>query len=293
MSNTLARKFMRTNNVPIEHKSKLCIVQPLTGIGDMVMHAGHIQALVAHYQPEHTTLLCKRSSLAKQYHCALHADACDYLPMASRLLGSHELNYAQKKWLSIKNKSLSLLFIPRLTWKLHQLQATHIIILHPSTKYAVAAWIARIPLRNGYGTGKQKWFLKQRFSISKEIIKQAHYIDKCQQLLDHLKVNRTKRIIPSLDTTKIQAVAQPIKSPFICIGIGASGPDKKWKTTFFLDLIEWLLRNTEQNILLCGGPHENEEATIMLSSLSTHQTRRISNGCSWPISDFMRAASKS
>ena len=68
---------------------------------------------------------------------------------------------------------------------------------------------------------------------------------------------------------KIYLEKKPLKKNYICIGIGGSGNNKKWKINFFKELIEKISLNSKNNntFILAGGVNELNEAQFLIDNL--------------------------
>src|SRR5580692_1740613 len=132
----------------------VAVVQPLPGIGDMVWHLPHIQAIAAHFG-EPVTLVAKPRSLADQL---MESDPAvrdvlwvDLNPEGRR--GAHD----------------GLRGTVCLASELRTRRFRTFIMLHHSHTIAAAALLAGIPHRQGYGWGAQRWLLSGGPYLPKEV----------------------------------------------------------------------------------------------------------------------------
>ena len=68
---------------------------------------------------------------------------------------------------------------------------------------------------------------------------------------------------------KIFLGKKPLKKKYICLGIGGSGNNKKWKIDYFKKLIEKISLNSKNNntFILAGGVNELKEAQYLIENL--------------------------
>lgn len=215
------------------------IVQPLPGIGDMVWHLPHIHAIAATTISGQVDILTKPRSQADRLLCA---DVCvDRILWVERESGGHA--------------GMRGLF--RLADLLRQGNYQRVWILHGSVRYALAAWLAGIPERIGYGVGGQAWLLNVPARLLVED-RHAHPTVRADALLDLLNIPRPEpepRL--SVSAAAEQAVLQRFADwpqPWIALGIGSSEPWKQWGAARFSALALALQR--VGSVFIVGGPGE-------------------------------------
>jgi len=218
------------------------IVQPLPGIGDMVWHLPHIHAIAATTTTTgQVDILTKPRSQADRLLCA---DPCvDRVLWVERDSGHHA---------GIRG-------IFRLAALVRQRTYQRVWILHGSARYALAAWLAGVPERIGYGVGGQPWWLNVAVRLPVEC-RHAHPTVRADALLDLLDVPRMEPEprLPVLAVAE-QAVVERFADwprPWIALGIGSSEPWKQWGAACFAKLALALHRQQAGSVFIIGGPGE-------------------------------------
>lgn len=225
------------------------IVQPLPGIGDMVWHLPHIRAIAATTTSGTVDILTKPRS------------------QADRLLRA-DPGVGQVLWLERESgRHAGLRGLRRLAAMLRQGRYQRVWILHGSARYVLAARLAGIPERLGYGVGLQSLLLTVPLRLPPER-RHAHPILRADALLDALGIARTEtepRLL--LDVESEQAVATRFTAwptPWIALGIGSSEPWKQWGAERFAELALALHRQRAGSIFIIGGPAERALADDIL-----------------------------
>jgi heptosyltransferase-2 len=215
------------------------IVQPLPGIGDMVWHLPHIHAIAATTRTGQVDILTKPRSQADRLLCAD--------PSVGRVL-----------WVERDSYHAGVRGVIRLAALLRREAYQRVWLLHPSSRYMLAAWLAGIPERIGYGTLWQSLLLSTPVRLPAGSLTQA--IARADALLDLLNLPRTEpepRL--SLQPAAEQAVAAHFASwppPWMALGIGSSEPWKQWGAARFAELALTLHRQQTGSIFIVGGPGE-------------------------------------
>ncbi len=226
------------------------IVQPLPGIGDMIWHLPHIHAIAA------TTALGKVDILTKprsQADRLLRADPC-----VGQVLWLERESGPHAGWRGLL----------RLAAKLRQGGYQRAWILHGSARYALAARLAGISERLGYGVGLQSLLLTVSARLPPER-RHAHPILRADALLDVLGISRDEsepRLAVSAEAE--QAVAARFAAwpaPWIALGVGSSEPWKQWGAVRFAELALALHRRRAGSIFIVGGPAEQALAEDVLA----------------------------
>ncbi|MCC8999396.1 MAG: glycosyltransferase family 9 protein [Candidatus Contendobacter sp.] len=229
------------------------IVQPLPGIGDMVWHLPHIHAIAATTLEDRVDILTKPRSQADRL---LGADPCvDRVLWLEREAGRHA---------GIRG-------LLRLAALLRRENYQRVWFLHGSARYVLAARLAGVPERIGYGIGLQSLLLTVPVHLPTRL-RHAHPILRADALLDLLTVRRDERE-PRLtvDATAEQAVAKRFAAwpaPWIALGIGSSEPWKQWGAARFAELALALHRQRAGSIFIVGGPAERVLADEIFSRIN-------------------------
>lgn len=230
------------------------IVQPLPGIGDMVWHLPHIHAIAATTAKGRVDLLTKPRSQADRL---LRADPCvERILWLERETGRHA-------------GPRGLFRLAALLRREHYQRAW---FLHGSARYVLAARLAGIPERIGYGIGLQSLLLNAPVRLPPEL-RHAHPILRADALLDILEIPRAEsepRLV--VDPSAEQAVAARFAAwpaPWIALGIGSSEPWKQWGATRFADLALALRQHQAGSTFLVGGLAERALADDILARVQT------------------------
>ena len=262
----------------------LAIIQPLPGIGDMVVHASHIRAIAQHYQAKRTLLFTKKSTLSTQYAHLFAIHEVHYFLHDSRSLRP-DLSGEERK---DKKKTLchKINFICQFAKILKHKHIDLVVILHHSSKYAIAARLAGIPRRFGYGYKWQKRFLTQSFQLSKTTIKQLYHTKKCDRFLQQMGMEK-KALLPQLIPPAPNRETASVRKNVISLGIGASGIDKQWGAQHFATLCTWITEHSSDAILLCGSTNEQYIVDTILQTIDNKHHHRIAHTCHHSITSII------
>lgn len=228
------------------------IVQPLPGIGDMIWHLPHIHAIAATTMEGRVDLLTKPRSQADRL---LRAD-----PSVGQIL-----------WLEREaGRHAGPRGLLRLAALLRRQGYQRAWFLHGSARYVLAARLAGIPERIGYGVGLQSLLLNKPARLPPSL-RHAHPIARADALLDGLgiiiaRAESEPRL--AVDPSAEQAVVgrfAPWPTPWIALGIGSSEPWKQWGAARFTELTLALHRRRIGSIFIVGGPAERMLADEMLA----------------------------
>lgn len=234
------------------------VIQPLPGIGDMVWHLPHIHAIAAANPDGRVDVLTKRRSLA------------------ARLLAA-DTAVAEVVWLERDARHAGPGGVLQLARELRARGYRRVWILHGSARYALAAWLAGIPERIGYGFGMQKYFVRRANRLP-AAQRADHPIDKATALLRRAGVALTEsepQLV--LDAALCAQVAQTYSGsprPWIALGIGSSEPAKQWGAEKFAALAQALLARGATCFLI-GGPGEAELAERIARQVAAPQARLV------------------
>ena len=262
----------------------LAIIQPLPGIGDMIVHASHIRAISQHYQAKRTILFTKKSSLGAQYAHLFAINEVHYFSHDSRNLRT-DLSGKERK---DKKKTIyhTINFIYQFAKMLKHKHIDLVVILHHSSKYAIAARLAGIPQRFGYGYKWQKHFLTQSFQLSKTTIKQLYHTKKCDSFLQQMGIYE-KALLPQLIPPAPNRETASVRKNVISLGIGASGIDKQWGEQHFATLCTWITEHSSYAILLCGSTNEQYIVDTILQTIDNKHHHRIAHTCHHSITSII------
>lgn len=225
------------------------VIQPLPGIGDMVWHLPHLEA-IARACPEGTvTVLTKRRSRADELF--------DGSSFVRDVLW---LDRAQSGEPPGRHDG------PLGAWRLAADLRSHRFatawILHDAARYALAAQLARVPDRIGFGTGRQRRLLSDR-RILDHADRHRPTVEKATRLLARhgLTVDPTPRYRPPAAASRSVAARYGSRPrPWIGLGIGSSETFKQWGAERFAALAGRLAATVGGTVLALGGPAEGAMA---------------------------------
>ena len=226
----------------IVKKSKVLVVQPLPGMGDIIWHLPHLKAIAANTASNQITLLTKDRSLAHEL-----------------LLGTQyikEVLYLSK----VKKDGQGILGGFRLGNFLKPYKFDQVWILHGSPRYGIAALRAGIKDRIGYGIGWQDAFLTSPYTMTREdmglgAIKKA---SRCLEL-NGVEINQKKPQL-TLTTGALNAAKTLLKNNYnntVGLAIGSSEPSKQWGAENFIHLIDSIRAKYQSQVVLIGGPNDS------------------------------------
>ena len=216
------------------------VIQPLPGIGDMVWHLPHIHAIAGISPGESVTVLTKLRSRADQLFAA-DPRVRDLLWLERESGGQHA----------------GLGGFVRLVWLLRARRFETVWILHDSTRYALAAWLAGIPQRIGSAVGGAGWLLTEAVMLTAEQ-RRMHPIDKADLVVraQHLTLPKTQLMVAAAATQRIAERYQGVTAPWVALGIGSSEPYKQWGAQRFGELACALAARYGFTPFLIGGDGE-------------------------------------
>ncbi|WJW75272.1 glycosyltransferase family 9 protein [Thiohalobacter sp. IOR34] len=216
------------------------VIQPLPGIGDMVWHLPVLHALAGQTEAGRVDVLTKPRSRADQL---LGADPC-----IGRVL-----------WLERgAGRHGGLRGLLRLASELRAAGYRRVWILHNSPRYVLAAWLAGIPERIGYGRSALHRALLTRPVLLSPSEAAGHPIDKAGILLDRLGIAcdpEPRLAIDPAASAAVEARFAHCPRPWLAIGIGSSEPFKQWGEARFVALGK-ALGARAGSLMLVGGPAE-------------------------------------
>lgn len=221
------------------------VIQPLPGIGDMVWHLPHLEAIARTCPDGALTVLTKRRSRADELF--------DGSTFVDRVLW---LERAQSGEPPGRHDG------PLGAWRLAADLRGHgfrsVWILHDSARYALAARLAGVPERIGFGTGRQRRFLSDR-RILDRADRHLPTVEKATRLLalHGLAVDPTPHHHPA-DAATAAVIARhgDLPRPWIGLGIGSSEKFKQWGAGQFAALAGRLAATVGGTVFVVGGPAE-------------------------------------
>jgi heptosyltransferase-2 len=220
---------------------RIGVLQPLPGIGDAVWHLPHVHAIATLAPSKSVTLITKPRSRANEL---LAGDpAVDRVAWLERNPGRHD-GFA------------GLLRFAKL---LRDLQLRRIVILHHSPRYALAARLAHIPERFGYGFGEQR-----RHLTGGPFLNQDRRTSSPIELATALLNAAGLPVLEAEPQLPVSAAARTIvrdmfagrPRPWLALGMGSSEPYKQWGVERFGELAKALPGIGWPSIFLLGGPAE-------------------------------------
>lgn len=228
------------------------VYAPDRGIGDLMWHLPTIRAIAATTPEGRVVLVARPSSRA--------AEVLKVEPSVAKVL------YAPHYKDRLKGV--------RETFDFHRLCRSErpraVWILEKIDRPAIAAFLAGVPERRGFGLGHgQERFLSQGPFLPKAM-RPAHRIDKLEAFEKaHGLVVESREPSLRLDPEAVAAVkaryaGQP--GPWLCLGIGASEPARTWPAERFAQAAA-RLSDLFGTIFWVGGPHETERAKAAIGDL--------------------------
>lgn len=251
----------------------LVVVQPLPGIGDMVWHVAHIRALSA-WAGGPVTVISKPRSLADQ----LFAN-----DPAVRNVVYSDLNPNGRR-----GRHDGVLGFPRLVGLFRQEDYASVVFLHHSRTLAMAALLAGIPDRRGYGWGSQRPFLNNGPFLPKSVSK-LHQLKRATAWLEAAGVpleSDEPRLAAAATERAAARTASGLDGPFIALGIGSSEPRRNWGPRNFGALARLLLDAGWPTVALLGGAADTEHAAAIVAE-SGAPANRFRPVLGWPLPRIM------
>lgn len=221
------------------------VIQPLPGIGDMVWHLPHLEAIARACPDGAVSVLTKRRSRAEELFAG-STFVRDVLWLERAQSGERPGRHDG----------------PLGAWRLAADLRMHGFrtawILHDSPRYALAARLAGIPERHGFGTGRQRRLLSDR-RVLERADRHLPTVDKATRLLalHGLAVDPTPRFEPAAAASAgIAARHGHRPRPWIGLGVGSSETFKQWGVERFAALANRLAATVGGTVFALGGPAE-------------------------------------
>lgn len=228
------------------------VYAPDRGIGDLMWHLPTIRAIAATAQEGRVVLVARPSSRA--------SEVLTVEPSVERVL--HAPHYKGK----LKGVRETIDFFrlcraqrPRAVW-----------ILEKIDRPAIAAFLAGVPERRGFGLGHgQERFLTTGPFLPKSM-RPAHRIDKLEAFEKaHGLVVTSREPELKLDPKALAAVKTRYADrpgPWLSLGIGASEPARTWPAERFAETAS-RLSDLFGTMFWVGGPHEADTARTAIGDL--------------------------
>jgi heptosyltransferase-2 len=228
------------------------VYAPDRGIGDLMWHLPTIRAIAASTPEERVVLVARPSSRA--------AEVLKVEPAVARVL------YAPHYKGKFKGVRETLDFFrlckaerPRAVW-----------ILEKIDRPAIAACLAGVPERRGFGLGHGQERFLNRGPFLPKAMRPAHRLDKLEAFeRAHDLAVESREPALKLDPDAVAAIkaryaGQP--GPWLCLGIGASEPARTWPAERFAETAA-RLSDLFGTVFWVGGPHEAEIAKAEIGDL--------------------------
>lgn len=254
-----------------KESKRVLIVQALPGIGDMIWHIPYIKAICRFEDVERVDVLAEKRSLVDQI-LAMEGLVTEVLWLDDSVNGRSRL---------------------KAIWHLAKvLRARHydrVWILHYSSSWALAAFLAGIPNRRGYGLGAQKLFLNDGEHLAKSDAT-LHPIDKAVKFLhlNGMPIGDTPPSIPVADNdlSAMQLRFAQHPRPWVAFGIGATDGSRQWGENSFGALARSVLDRFGGTVFLLGGKSEAEMADRIESTVEAAYPQAIVPVISYPIREL-------
>ncbi|MCM8593927.1 glycosyltransferase family 9 protein [Accumulibacter sp.] len=229
------------------------VVQPLPGIGDMVWHVPHLLAIARHEPEGRVSVLTKARSLSDQLLAGL-SEVSEVL-WVERKPGRHD---------GVRG-------LLRLASELRGRRYRKVWILHDSSRYTIAAWLAGIPHRAGIASGWQRLLLTDR--PARPVPAGVHSVERANRLLQGLglQISRPVPLVvpPEQSRAEVRLRFSGLARPWLILGIGSSEAYKQWGAENFSMLAGALLNGYGGSCFLLGGrSEEHMAASIRHSAIS-------------------------
>ena len=229
--------------------NKGLIIQTRPGVGDLCMFLPYIQQIKKHNKNFEFTLITKKRTSAKQI--------LKYDPAVNQIV------YLEDEILEITNSKINNFF--KLLKFIKKNNFLKIYIMHFSIFWFLLAKLSGI--KNIYKYG----ILKKNVDIYLNALEQNK-----KWLQDNNLSSQTRIIYPQNNSKNNNQIV---------VGIGSSGPTKKWPTENYIDLIK-RINNKNIKFYLAGGNNdiENQIANEIINAVKEN---KIESLCSLSIEEIM------
>ena len=217
------------------------------GIGDVVMHTGHFQAIARHSAGGKITIGCRSAP-----------------PIVDLLKGN---DFVEDVIGFGDGADRNRVVVGTAARKLKAGRFDSFFCLKSNPRLVTAAWLAGIPRRFGYmqALDPRSMFLTTRVVVPK-ITPHPLHMSKADLLLDHLGVpydHATARLHPKADALH-QARQMAGDGKLIAIGVNASVPQRQWGERF-IPLVLRLHELTGARFVLFGGGDVRDVAAKIIA----------------------------
>lgn len=229
------------------------VYAPDRGIGDLMWHLPTIRAIAATTPEGRVVLVARPSSRA--------AEVLKVEPAVARVLYAPHYKGKLKGVREVLDfHRLCKAERPRAVW-----------ILEKIDRPAIAAFLAGVPERRGFGLGHgQERFLNKGPFLPKSM-RPAHRLDKLEAFEKaHGLIVQSREPALKLDPKAVEAVKARYADrpgPWLCLGIGASEPARTWPADRFAEAAR-RLSDLFGTVFWVGGPHEAPAAEAAIGDLA-------------------------
>lgn len=226
------------------------------GIGDVIMHTGHFQAIARASTNGRITIGCRSEK-----------------PIADLLKGN---DFVEDVIGFGDGDDKNRVVVSSATRKLKAGNFDSFFCLKSNPRLVTAAYFAGIPKRNGYmqALDPRAMLLTTRVVVPKTTPHPLH-MSKSDRLLKHLGLSfdhSGARLKPK--TEALIEARKLVTGPTIAIGVNASVPERQWGERF-IPLVKTLDRMTSTQFLLFGGPDVRDVAAQIKESAGLPATRFV------------------
>lgn len=254
--------------------SKVAIIQPLPGIGDVVWLLPHVRAIAA-WIGRPVTLICKPRSVADQLFAA-ESTVADIVWM-DRNPG---------KGVGLHDGPAGLL---RLVRTIRARRFDRVYLLHHSHTLAMVTWLAGIPERYGYGGAAQRpWLNRPPYLTPAQL--RANRFEQATAWLRAAGIPMTETeprldVLPEARASVGQRLGWAPGS-MVVLGIGGSEPYKQWPAPHFAALILGLRAQGWRRFVLLGGAPQQSMAEEIRTAVSDPDIE-IAPSIGWPLTEVV------
>ncbi len=230
------------------------------GIGDLVWHLPYIRAIAAASRNGKVSVIAAPSTRAKDILAA--EDCIDDVILYDR-------NPRRSEGRKGRHKGFS--GLRRFARELEAYQFERIFLFSRRYHHAILAWLAKIPVRIGFGTNlRQRLFLNQPPFIAKYqgpgvgIYEEATALVIAHGIAPAAIVPRMK--VPAVELAFGQDFIAALPHPTVCFAIGTSEKHKHWGDERYGALAAELIAQG-YGVVLLGGPAEDENARRIVAGV--------------------------
>ena len=259
---------------PFETARHLLVIQPLVGIGDMVWHKPWIDELSGRYR---LTLACKPTTFPDVLFPASEHPQLNTLIIERSLRGR-------------KGRHDGLSGFLRLVADFRRTGADTAILMHHSARYALAARLAGIKVRLGYGLKKSGRHLNAGTILTDTEMRGVHAVDRIALFASRNGFgleNPEWRLTPQpqdMTTASVMLRDHDIITsggtitPYFIFGIDAMHDERCWKAERFAALADMLADSSlNRPVILLHAPSSRPVAEKIREMSARHQQLIILN----------------